>query len=119
MLNAVDEWLSETKLYNMRSYMLDLILSIQSVCLPISCGNSSQAIATDMDMPVVTFSENAAPIDIPSIMLCRLSPNRTNRANVEIGLLSSYRDEFIYLHNNIILFYTKEIVRIQSSRIRE
>ncbi|KAE9537692.1 hypothetical protein AGLY_006715 [Aphis glycines] len=62
-------------------YMLDLILSIQSVCLPISCGNSSQAIATDMDMPVVTFSENAAPIDIPSIMLCRLSPNRTNRAN--------------------------------------
>lgn len=46
-----------------------MLLLTVSVFLPISCGNSSHAIAIDIDIPVVTFSENAAPIDIPSIML--------------------------------------------------
>lgn len=63
------------------------------ILLPISWGNSSHAIAIDIDNPVVTFSENAAPIDMPSITLCKLSPNNTNRANVDMGLLSSCKDK--------------------------
>lgn len=56
---------------------------------PISWGNSSHAIATDKDIPVLIFSVNAAPIDIPSIILWRLSPKSTNKANAEIGFFSS------------------------------
>lgn len=63
------------------------------ILLPISWGNSSHAIAIDIDNPVATFSENAAPIDMPSITLCKLSPNNTNRANVDMGLLSSWKDK--------------------------
>ena len=43
--------------------------------LPSSWGSSSHNIATETDTPASILSVKAAPIDTPSIKLCRPSPN--------------------------------------------
>lgn len=85
--------LCRASFYNMHIFKWEWNQIDDLILLPISWGNSSHAIAIDIDNPVVTFSENAAPIDMPSITLCKLSPNNTNRANVDMGLLSSCKDK--------------------------
>lgn len=59
------------------------------LCLsPSSCGNSSHAIAMLMLRPAFRSLEYPAPIDMPSMKLCRASPNIIMYATValEVGL---------------------------------
>ena len=74
---------AEPKKYN-KNHHLYLVLNsgfsgikknlIELFALPSSCGNSSIMTASEMLTPFKTVSVNAAPIERPSIKLCKPSP---------------------------------------------